>query len=314
MPRLSTFSAASYRAWINIQENQICANSGYKFPLLVPRSVDGYTLSELGPAQIGPRAWTIDTGYIKYLINGQGRGVFGRGIRGDVSPSLYMLLYDKTGTGNYTYNFFDDCWQPGNPHEMGAIYVDGQLALGGGNEPDSDNIGIANSTVRSWQLNDNRIVVLMGNTAYGHTVFQYFSYPGESIVRMHMSYTNTTNIPHQIKIQRGGDPDYGQFPTSNGRGVSPVSASNVVYSIDETNDRTIFVYTPGNSYIANTSVLASWPAYDPDVVLSGINSGETGDYSIYAAWDVGTVMPGQTVFVTCFYIVDSFSSFSKYIC
>lgn len=315
MPRLSTFSAASYRAWINQMENH-CANSGYQFPLLIPKAIDNYTLSELGVAQTGAYPWSIDTGYIKYLINGQGRGVFGRGIDGNTSSSLYMLLYDPTGAGNYTYGLHDDCFQPGTPHEMGGVFVDGVFALGGGNEPSTNKAGSANGTVRSWQMPDGRIVVLMGNqTNFGHAVFQYYSRPGESIVRMHMSYTNTTTASHTVKMQRGGDPDFGQFPTNNGRGISPVPATNVVYSVDPIQNRTLAIYTPGNGYTVNSSIEDTWPLYNPDRVLLGSAPTAQGDYSIYNAWNIGTVAPGQTVFVTCFYIVGiGLDEFPKYIC
>lgn len=315
MPRLSTFGAASYRAWINEGGGCTpCVNSGYRFPLLIPQPADNYTLTQLGTAQTGPHAWTVDTGYIKYLINGQGKGVFGRGIAGDTSPSLFMLLYDSSGTGNYTYNLHDDCFQPGTPHEMGGVFVDGSLALGGGNEPGGP-AGSANGTVRSWQMSDGRIVVLMGNTNAGHAVFQYHSCPGQSIVRMHMSYTNSTSSPHSIKFQRGGDPDFGQYPTNNGRGISPVPATNVVYSIDPGENRSVSVYTPGNGFTVNSSISAMWPVYDPNQVLSGEAPATQGDYSIYNAWDAGTVAPGQTVYVTCFYILGiGLGAFPSYIC
>ena len=316
MPRVATFSAASYRQWIGQgNPNSHCANSGYVFPLLIPSAGDGYTLSQLGTAQTGAYSWDIDTGYIKYLINGQGKGVFGTGIQAAPSPSTYMLLYDRTGSGNYSYNYFDDCFQPGDPHEMCGIYVDGVLALGGGNEPNSPT-GTANGTVRSWQLSNGEIVVLMGNAStYGHAVFQYFSYPGESIVRMQMSYTNTTSSSHTVQIQRGGDPDWDEFPTFNGRGTDPVPVTNTVWSTGQVTNNTISLYTPGNGYTCNTKVSATWPLYNPAPVLAGGMDGSPADDSIYAAWNIGTVAPGATVYVTCFYIIGvGLTSFPSYIC
>jgi hypothetical protein len=247
------------------------------------------------------------------LINGQGRGIFGNGTIGNTSPSEYMLLYDPTGKGNYTYGLFDDCFQPGTPHEMGIFSIDDAVFLGGGNEPTFGN-NPANGTVLSWQVSDGRIVVLMGSTTWGHAVFQYFSYPGESIVRMQMSYTNTTSSNHFILAQRGGDCDFDQYPTFNDRGISPTAPANVAYSIGQLTTKSVCLYTPGNSYTCNTSVIADWPLYDPGQVLTGINNG-IGDYSIYSAWNLGTVSPGQTVYVTCFYIVGlGLSEFPTYIC
>lgn len=315
MPRTGTYSAASYRQWIGgAQPVNRCASSGYTFPLLIPNASDGYTLSELGSAQIGSYPWSIDTGYIKYLINGQGKGIFGTGESGSTSPSRYMLLYDPKGNSGYTYNYYDDCFQPGNPHEMGGIWVDGTLALGGGNEPGAPT-GVANSTVRSWQLPNGNIVVLMGNTSWGHAVFQYFSYPGESMVRMQMSYTNTTSVSHNITIQRGGDPDWDQFPSYLGRGTPPVPSSNTVYSSAQVTARTISIYNPGNGYFTNTGIPDYWPLYNPNAILAGPNASSYADLSIYSAWNLGTVNPGETVFVNCYYIVEiTLTDFPSYIC
>lgn len=314
MSRLGTFSANSYRAWLDIPvPDTHCANSGYTFPLLIPNSSDGYTLSQLGTPQLNAYAWEIETGYIKYLINGQGRGVLGTGEYGETTPSRYMLIYDPTGKGNYQFTNFNDCFQTGTPHEMGIFLIDNSVILGGGNEQAGGTL--VNGTVRSWQVSDGRIVVLMGSTAYGHAVFQYFSYPGESIVRMQMSYTNTSATSHTILAQRGGDCDFDAYPTYNRRGVPPVAPSNVVCSTGTGTNKTVCVYTPGNGYTCNTSVISAWPMYNPAYVLTGYDAGSYGDWSIYDAWNLGTVSPGQTVFVTCFYIVGvGLSAFPTYIC
>jgi hypothetical protein len=314
MSRVGTFSAGSYRAWLDPSaSNTDCANSGYTFPLLVPDVSDGYTLSQLGTPQLNAYAWDIDTGFIKYLINGQGRGVFGTGEVGDTSPSRYMLLYDPTGTSSYTYSNFDDCFQTGTPHEMGIFEVDNSVLLGGGNEQAGGTL--VNNTVRSWKTSDGRIVVLMGGTTYGHAVFQYFSYPGESMVRMQMSYTNTTATSHTLLAQRGGDCDFDGFPTTNGRGINPVAPNNVAFSVGGySSGKSVCVYTPGNGFTCNTAIIAAWPLYDPTTVLTGVNYG-FGDFSAYNAWNLGTVTPGQTVYVTCFYIVgQGLSDFPTYIC
>lgn len=313
MSRLGTFSANSYRAWLDIPvPNTQCANSGYIFPELIPNSSDGYTLSQLGTPQLGSYAWTLDTGYIKYLINGQGRGVFGTGEYGNTSPSRFMLLYDPTGRGMYTYGEYDDCFQSGTPHEMGMFQVDSSVLLGGGNEAAGG--VLVNNTIRSWQMEDGRIVVLMGGTTYGHAVFQYFSYPGESIVRMQMSYTNTTATSHTLFAQRGGDCDFDNFPTINDRGIPPTAPNNVAYSIGQYSNKSVCVYTPGNGFIHNTAIIRDWPLYNPSIVLTGENDGN-GDRAAYAAWNLGTIPSGQTVYVTCFYIVGiGLSAFPTYIC
>jgi hypothetical protein len=313
MSRLGTFSAGSYRAWLDIPvPNTSCANSGYTFPLLVPDASDGYTLSQLGAPQLNDYAWYIDTGFIKYLINGQGRGVFGTGEYGDTTTSRFMLLYDPTGTGSYQYNNFDDCFQSGTPHEMGIFSVDNSVLLGGGNEQPGGTL--VNETVRSWQVSDGRIVVLMGGTSYGHAVFQYFSYPGESMVRMQMSYTNTTTSSHTLLAQRGGDIDFDGYPTINGKGIPPVAPNNVAYSIGTYSNKSVCVYTPGNGFTSNTAIISNWPLYDPAIILTGVNAGN-GDFSAYSAWDLGIVSPGQTVYITCFYVAGlGISNFPSYVC
>jgi hypothetical protein len=266
----------------------------------------------LGAAQLNAYQWITDTGYIRYLINGQGRGVFGTGIHGDTSPTLFMLIYDSTGKGNYVYNQFNDLFQPGTPHEMGMFFLDSTYILGGGNEAVKSNQ--VNGTVRSWKVSDGRIVVLLGETAYGYAVFQYFSYPGESVVRMQMSYTNTGSVARTVQAQRGGDPDFDEFPTNNGRGLNPTAPANVVYGIGQVDSKSICVYSPGAGNNCNTSVISSWPLYSPNTVLTGENAGN-GDHAIYQAWDFGTVAPGSTVTLNCYYVIGiGTSAFQSYIC
>jgi hypothetical protein len=49
-------------------------------------------------------------------------------------------------------------------------------------------------------------------------------------------------------------------------------------------------------------------------VLTGENDGN-GDRAAYAAWNLGTIPSGQTVYITCFYIVGiGLSAFPTYIC
>jgi hypothetical protein len=115
--------------------------------------------------------------------------------------------------------------------------------------------------------------------------------------------------------QRGGDCDFDGFPTTNGRGISPVAPNNVAFSVGGySSGKSVCVYTPGNGFTCNTAIIAAWPLYDPTTVLTGVNYG-FGDFSAYNAWNLGTVSPGQTVYVTCFYIVGlGLSALPAYIC
>lgn len=279
--------------------------TGNIFNIYVPTAADSYTLSNtLGSGQTGSIAKVIDSGFVKINVNGQGKGVLGTGSNGTTSASVFQLLYAPSGGSAYTYgDFFDDPFQPGTPHEQGFFYIDNTAYIGGRNDAA---LSTYNGTTYIWQLADDTIVVLLGSTTYGHAVFQY-QILGSSprIVRMNMSYTNTTSANRTVLAQRGGDCDFNAYITVNFRGYGSLPTSDYVYSSGATDGKTIGIYCPGNGYTHNCVISTTANDSNPNNVLNNISnaSGEAADKSIYCAWNFGTVTPGSTVWANCYYLL-----------
>lgn len=275
---------------------------GDSFLSLIPSASDGYLLSGIQSTRFtGTQPHTIENGFVRAAINGQGVGVLGVGFGGGVSPQPLQLVYDPAGNGNYDYSSFGDAFQPGTPHEMAMFVVDGNISIGGGNE---GNPGNGNSTVYSWKTSETDVIVLLGSaSAGGHAVFQYKMHPNKAMLHMKMSYTNTTSSARTVTLQRGGDPDFDDFTTNNFRGYSStVPAENLVYAVGRSTGRTIALATR-DTVQHNSRFTSLWPNYNPNSILSGGLDGSVGDMAMYLAWNFGTVQPGQTVTAYCAYLL-----------
>jgi hypothetical protein len=260
-----------------------------------------YTVTDGYITQLGNDTWTndeyiVDNGFIRYMINGIGQGALGDG--NPPGPAALGIKYDPTGQSNYGV---DDYLTPGVPWEAFAMSGDG-VQIGGANIPPGFP---ANAKV--WPLGglSNHYVILVGNATDGYAIVQYMTYPGEAVIRMKMTYVATANRAN-VKIMRGTDPDvdvlaFGTFVTVNTRGFGDIPSTDLVYAIGENSGKPLSLYVPGNGYTHNTAIIASWPTYNYDVILSGQDDG-TGDYAILGAWDVGAVASGETVSVCCYYI------------
>lgn len=289
--------------------------SGNPFTSYIPVAADSYTLfNALGSGSTGNTAMQIDSGFVKINVNGQGRGVMGTGASGAPSSTVFQLLYAPSGGSAYNYTtYYDDPFQPGTPHEAGFFYIDsGAATLGGFNDATLTNP--QNGTTRIWKPSNDTIVVLVGTTTYGHAVMQYkILASSPRIVRIQMAYTNTTTSSHAVLAQRGGDCDFGDYATANGRGYGSYSASDYVYSSSASSTvvpgKTLGIFCPGNGYTHNSVISTSFTSSNPTACLNGTtNSNGTQDTSIYCAWNFGTVAPGQTVWANCYYLLGTSAS------
>lgn len=282
-------------------------SGGAGFSLYIPSAADGYILSQypdLTNLLTGSASRILGSTWIRALVNGQGRGVLGTGGSG-ISSSQFQLMTESTGSGNFVYADFNDCFQPGTPHEMGAFVINNTYYLGGFNDS-APSFTAANGSVRSWIKADGTVVVLLGSTTAGHAVFQYrIDSSQPKILKMSMSYTNTTSSSVTLAAQRGGDCDLDGYTTNNYR-----NSSELAYSMGANGTRGLGVYCPGNGYTHNAGVSSAFTQFNPTAIIngSGLTSTVNGDTSIYCAWDIGTVAAGSTVVINCFYIFDTSSS------
>lgn len=269
-------------------------------PVYAPTADDGYTLSQLGTPNNTEAI--ISSGYIQYTVNGDSRPV---GQIGDGSNSP-GIKFDPTGTGNYGT---DDYIQPGTPHEAYGFYVNNTTWIGGDNSGNGTYLAGSTTMWNKSTASLNHVICMRGNQANGFVVTQYQTYPGEALIRIKMSYTNTTGAAVTVKAYRGCDPDvgalqYSVYNTTNYRGYNTIPATDIVVAEESATNKPIALYAPGNGYTHNTAVISSWPSQNIAAMLSGTNNGN-GDYAIYCAWDIGTVAAGATVSVCCYYILGS---------
>ncbi len=253
------------------------------------------SLYELGEPTTGQ--YEVNNNHIKYTINGFSEGAIGDGETG------LGLMYSPNGDGNFGT---DDYITPGNPWEAYTVQA-GSTLIGGSNTDTSVPTNFVNNAL-VWPFGglNNYYVVLRGNINVGWVIVQYFTFPNEPIIRIKMTYQNTTGATQYVKMMRGVDPDidsivFGSFETTNQRGYGAISGNDLVYSIGNFSGKPLSLYLPGNGYTHNTAIISPWPTYDFDSILAGTNNGN-GDHAILGAWDIGNVLNGQSVSVCCYYI------------
>lgn len=271
--------------------------SGDNFPLYTPSDI----VSTLGAGTIGSNSLILSSSFMTVLLNGQGRGI--TGTQGTTyNSSNYQITYDPTGTGTFSYTSHNDFFQPGTPYEIGMVEVGGTSGryIGGQNQ-DANLIGsttINNGTVRSWKPTSDRVVVWFTGGSSGDAIFQYYI-TGRAL-RIHMSYFNTTGTSQNIRMARGGDPDYngatGSYESNNTRvDTSKVFATSPATGI------VFAIYCPGNGYTKGTAIRTGWGANNPCTdALNNTNNGN-GDNAIYAGVDCGTVAAGGNVGINFYY-------------
>lgn len=244
--------------------------------------------------------YLVDNGFIKYTVNGVGEGAIGDGTTG------VGLMYDPTGTGNYGT---DDYIKPGTPWEAyavqaGSTVIGGADAEGGGQNFTNDAL--------VWQLtpaSGTHYAILRGNSSVGYVIVQYVTFPGEPIIRMKMTYQNTTGSTQAVKMMRAVDPDvdvnvYNSYDTQNQRGYGTIAGTDLIYSVGTNSGKPLSILIPGNGFTHNTNIIpgGSWPSFNFDYILSGSVSSSTSDDAIAVAWNIGNVLSGQSVSVCCYYI------------
>lgn len=228
--------------------------------------------------------------WIRYTVNGIGTGAIGNG---NTQPGL---MFDPNGGGSFTGG---DFIAPGTPWEgfVFKITKSGTTTDFGGSNLSGQFAGGTNTT---YSVSANHTIVTKDDPAQGKMVIEYVTLAGEPIIRIRMSYKNTTGVPVTVKAVRGLDPDNGGSFSKNTRGFGAIPATDIVNSAGPSN-APLSLYTSGNGYNHNSAIFASWPSYDADMILTGRNDGD-GDYGMGIAWDIGAVAPNATVSVTCYYI------------
>jgi hypothetical protein len=269
-------------------------DSGFYSPAPIPVASDGYTLRQLGAA--GSGSYVVANRWIQYTVNGAGEGALGNGSTG---PGLKFAPL-----GNFAYGT-DDYITPGNPWEGYAFEINGGAwYIGGANSG-----GGFGGTTNIWDVSatgNRHFIVKRGAAGTGFVVLEYLSYNDDPLIRIKMSYTNTTASSVTVRAMRGMDPDpdvfaFDEYDSNNTRGYTGIPATDLVTGLGVNSGKPVSLYCPGNGYTHNTAILSAWPTYNITSILSGQNDGY-GDNAILCAWNIGTVAPGATVKVNCFWI------------
>lgn len=240
------------------------------------------------------------------------------------------LLYDPNGQQQYIQNedFINGQYldYTGNydfsdtfsvvPWEGYTFLVNNSIKLTGSNSE------ITDFKAKTWRIDDNHVVTMIGNTSTGFGVCQYFSQEDESIIRMRMTYVNSTNNTVNVKILRGMNPSIGyddsyydddNLVTLNFRGLGTIPETDISYATDAKTSTSIYdpntekvfaVYIPNKTYAHNTGVTRYYPFTDPESVLDGMSDQlmTFQNYALVSAWDCCEVAPNESVSVCAFYI------------
>jgi flagellin-like hook-associated protein FlgL len=265
------------------------------FSTYIPSASDNYTLSQLGTSSNS--SYVADTGFVKFTVNGMGSGALGNG---SSSPGL---MFDPSGNSNFGV---EDYISPGTPFE-GYSVVAGANTIKGSNEA-----SVTSPATKIWRVDPttNEYVVLRGSQSTGFVTLQYMAKQGEPVIRMKMSYTNTTGSNQTVSMMRGMDPDvdvksHNSYASINTLGAPGIPTTDLVNSIGTYSGKALSLYIPGDGYTHQVAIISSWPDYNPSHILAGGAASDSvtpHDWAIEGAWNIGTVANGQTVSVDAYYI------------
>lgn len=222
--------------------------------------------------------------YVKTAISDNGTLGWG----GISSPGL---LHDAAGTG--TFNS-DDYLTPGAPWETFTIKSDQTGTLTNNNDGPSQMIGTLTdisgispyTNAVNWTSTFNSLFTISSDT--------FFNTDSERV-----SFTTTITALSDLtglQFLRAIDPDQdyvsgGSHDTNNGRGFADLAAEDWVHSVGTITGLTLGLYSDSD-VTHNTGVSQNW-TIDPAFYLAGGNDGN-GDYSIGMAFDIGTLLAGQS--------------------
>ena len=238
----------------------------------------------------------MEGNYVKTAVSDNGTLGYG----GTVTPGI---LHDSTGKRDFGVN---DYLTPGTPHEIFSIKSD-QTGLRTNNNTGSTSItgGVLTNTsgTSGYDLSVN------WTATYGSwftiSTDTFFN-EGDERIGFKTVITALADLS-SLQFLRSLDPDpdvntYGSYVTQNGRGNpdKDLAANDWVHAEGAQTGLTIGLYS-NSSVTHNTGVSSGW-SMDPAFYLAGNNNGN-GDYTIGLAFDIGTLLAGQSVTLDYFYIM-----------
>lgn len=215
------------------------------------------------------------------------------------------ILHDATGTRNFGIN---DYLTPGSPHEIFAIKSDQTGLLVNNNDysmPSPALTGTLTNTSGTsgydhsvnWTSTSNALFTISTDTFFND---------GDERISFSTVITALADLS-SLQFLRSLDPDpdvntYDSYDTQNGRGnaAQGLAEKDWVHSIGVKTGLTIGLYTD-SSVSHNTGISSYWEV-DPAFYLTGNNDGH-GDYTIGLAFDIGTLLAGQSITLEYHYVM-----------
>ena len=230
--------------------------------------------------------------YVRTAISDDGTLGYGS----SASPGL---LHDATGTGT----FADDYLTPGSPWEIFSVFSN-EASLQVNNNSSSDSIsGVLTDT--SGASPYDFAVNWAGTYGSSYTISTetYFN-TGDERIGFTTTITALSDLSG-LQFLRAIDPDpdvqsYSDYSTINGRGNGSLAANDWVHAEGASTGLTLGLYSD-SAVTHNTGVSSNW-SQTPATYLSGIDDGN-GDYTIGLAFDIGTLLTGNSVSLTYYYVM-----------
>ena len=246
--------------------------------------------------------WTFTGGYIKVGVGSDGS---------IIDPGTFTgIQWDGTGTGGFPVN--NDIITPGTPYQFYGMGYSGGAGYGSywlGNSLNATTVNTSSGSTFSTATTGN-----YGNLAYNQTM----SFGQNSSV-IHYTTTlrnNSATTLNNVIYASGFDPDpdvyqYGSYYT-----INQIVTPSVVQATGPDTGNTILIQSlPSSAVPGVVSISRSWDHDLTDLAtisggIDGIGGAGAvgqyfnGDYTIEAAWGIGSLAPGQSVEVDYNYIIN----------
>jgi outer membrane autotransporter protein len=252
--------------------------------------------ADVAVAQIPGDSLVLEGDFIQTGVSNNGT----LGVGGGINPGF---IFDSTGTRNF--NIANDYLTPGTPYEGFSVRYNGSGVIVNNNHGGTLGIGpSAAPTVVSSGVSgyDNAVTWSGSISGVLNMTHLYGLNNNGQRVEITTTITALTDL-NDLKFARFIDPDSGGTNSINTRGNASLglAANDWVNSESETNGATLGLLS--TSSVTHNTAIVSFPwSNDPNVYLAG--SGDSiGDDSIGLAFDIGTLLNGQSIELVYWYAV-----------
>lgn len=246
---------------------------------------------------------TLDGNFIKTAVNDV--GTLGSG--GTASPGL---LYDKTGTANFSDN--NDYLTPGTPYDYFGVKSAETGLVGNANSFGSNPIVKVSGPINLSVGSVNSATWTGEYEGFFNIVNTYTFNDNSQRIDVSTTITALQNLTN-VQFARSIDPDpdvntFGNYDTQNSLGnvALGLAESDWAYSLGTSTGLPLGLYT--NSVIEhNAGIVSSWgdissDAADPTKILAGINDGD-GDFALALGFNIGSILAGQAIKLDYSYVM-----------